>query len=46
LLISINSEKFNKRKRKIQLVFCPDSQRHYDAIQNLTLKLRTGQSFL
>jgi hypothetical protein len=26
--ILINSEKFNWRKRKIQLVFCPDSQRH------------------
>jgi hypothetical protein len=43
LLILISSEKSNKKKRKIQLVSCPGSQRHYDAIQNLTLKLRMGQ---
>jgi hypothetical protein len=36
-------EKSNKKKRKIQLVSCPGSQRHYDAIQKLTLKLRMGQ---
>jgi hypothetical protein len=42
LLILINSEKFNKKKRKIQLVSCPSSQRRYDTIQKLTLKLRTG----
>jgi hypothetical protein len=46
LLILMNSEKFNKRKRKIWLVFCPDSQRCYVAIQKLTLKLGMGQSYL
>jgi hypothetical protein len=35
-----------KKKRKIQLVSCPGSQRCYNTIQKLTLKLRMGQSFL
>jgi hypothetical protein len=43
LLILTNSEKFNERKKKIRPVSCPDLQRHYNATQNLTLKLRTGQ---
>jgi hypothetical protein len=46
LLILTNSEKFNKRKKKIQPVFCPDLQRRYDATQKLTLKFRMGQLFL
>jgi hypothetical protein len=46
LLIFINSVKFNRKKRKIWLVSCLGSQRCYDAIQNLTLKLRMGQPFL
>jgi hypothetical protein len=32
LLILINSGKFNKRKKKIQPVSCPNSQRCYEAI--------------
>jgi hypothetical protein len=46
LLILINSGKFNKRKKKIQPVSCPDSQRCYDAISKLTLKHKMGQLFL
>jgi hypothetical protein len=46
VLILINSEKFNKRKMKIQPVSCPNSQRLYNAIPNLILKHKTGQLFL
>jgi hypothetical protein len=37
------TEKFNKRKKKTQPVSCPDLQKHYDATQRSTLKLRMGQ---
>jgi hypothetical protein len=46
VLISINSGKFNKRKKKIQPVSCPDSQRCYDTIPKLILKHKMGQLFL
>jgi hypothetical protein len=46
LLILMNSEKFNKKKRKIQLVFLSQLTELYDAIQKLILKPRMGQSFL
>jgi predicted nucleotide-binding protein (sugar kinase/HSP70/actin superfamily) len=46
LLILINSEKYNKKKRKIQLVSCPGSQSCYYVIRKADPETKDGTIIL